>query len=275
MLMPIMVVSMLALVTPLTTSLANKDDSSAGLTNFAFSSYLGTGFYTTSGQKVFVLQLPLDYNIRERTDDEAGILLKLPLTVGFINFNSLDIKGLPNINDTTTLTFLPGIEYQYPVTPDWILSPFADYGFARDFNNSENILITGFGIKSNFRFKLGDATVTLGNRFLHARERTGNSANDSSYSLIETGLNYRINSDYSFSNGALQSNLYYINFYYPNSIEFLQQTTTPIRVGVENELGITFSNLPDFLFFEKPELGIGVRVGNSITAYRILFGAPF
>lgn len=271
-----------------TEALAETTDSSAGLTNFAFANYLGSGFYTTSGQKVFVLQIPLDHTIREMADDQAGIVLNLPLTIGFVNFKGLDIldeqgistqsidpPGLPSINDATTLTFLPGIEYQHPVTKDWTVIPFADYGFARDFNNKQNILVIGFGVKSYYDFPLGDATVTLGNRFLHASERAKSLAINSSYSVIETGLNYRVNSDYEFENGALQSNLYYINLYYPNDVEFLQQTTQPIRVGVENEVGITFSNIPDFLFFEKPELGIGIRVGNDITAYRIIFGAPF
>ena len=272
----IAVAALLSLLSLLVTNTVAADETSAvGLTNFAFASYLGTGFYTTSGQKVFVLQLPLDYTIKEKTDSEAGVLLNLPLTIGFINFDSLDVEELPEINDATTLTFLPGIEYQYPVTPDWTLSPFADYGFARDFNNEENILIVGIGIKSYLDFHFEDSMITLGNRFLYARERSKDAANDSDYSLIQTGLNYRVTSDYSFGNGPLYSNLYYINYYYPNNLVFLEQTANPVRVGVENEVGITISNMPSFLFFEKPQIGLGVRVGKDVTVYRILFGAPF
>ena len=56
---------------------------------------------------------------------------------------------------------------------------------------------------------------------------------------------------------------------------FLERTTKPIRVGIEHEIGITFSNIPDFLFFEKPQLGAGVRFGNEVNVFRIIFGAPF
>ncbi|MFV2004193.1 MAG: hypothetical protein ACC650_03260 [Gammaproteobacteria bacterium] len=254
---------------------AAEHPSSVGLTNYSFASYLGTGFYTTSGQKVFVLQLPLDYTIKPITDTEAGVLLKLPLTIGFINFENIDIEQLPDANDLTTLTFLPGIEYQYPVTPDWTVAPFADYGFARDFNNDENVLIVGAGVKSYLDFHFEDSMLTLGNRYLYARERSQSTANDSDYSMIETGLNYRMTSIYSYENGPLYSNLYYINFYYPNNLVFFERTPNPIRVGIEHEIGITFSNMPDFLFFEKPQLGLGVRFGNNINVYRIIFGAPF
>jgi hypothetical protein len=254
---------------------AAEHTSSVGLTNFSFASYLGTGFYVTSGQKVFVLQLPLDYTIKPITDTEAGVLLKLPITIGFINFESIDIEELPVANDLTTLTFLPGIEYQYPVTPNWTVSPFADYGFARDFNNDDNVLIIGMGVKSHLNFHFDSSMITLGNRFLYARERSRISDNDSDYSLVETGLNYRFIDDSLSDNDTTYTNLYYINFYYPNNLVFLERTPNPVRVGIEHEVGVTLSNMPDFLFFEKPQLGLGVRFGNNINVYRIIFGAPF
>jgi hypothetical protein len=254
---------------------ADENDGSFGLTSFAFASYLGTGFYTTSGQDVFVLQAPLKHIIKEKTDTEAGWVLKLPITIGFINFDSIEIENLPELSDVGTITFLPGLEFQYPVTPNWTLIPFADYGFARELDNTSNVLIIGAGIKSYFNAHFDKAMFTLGNRFLYARERSKDSSNAHDYSLIETGLNYRITSDYSFGGEPLYSNLYYINFYYPNNLVFFEQTDNPIRVGVEHEVGITFSNIPDFLFFEKPQIGIGLRLGNNVKVYRLVFGAPF
>lgn len=252
-----------------------EEKSVFGVTNFAFSSYLGTGFYTTSKQNVYVIQLPLQHTIKEKTDEHAGWLLNLPLTFGFIDFDNPDIEDLPNLDNIGTLTFLPGLEYQYPVTPNWSVIPFADYGFARDLNNTTNVLVTGIGIKSYANFHYRKAMFTLGNRLLYARERSENTGNDSDYTLIETGLNYRVTSDYYFYNRPLHTNLYYINFYYPDDLVFFERTTNPIRVGVENEIGITFSNLPDFLFFEKPQLGLGVRFGNNVNVYRLIFGMPF
>jgi hypothetical protein len=254
---------------------AEDDGGSFGLTSFAFASYLGTGFYTTSGQNVFVLQIPLKHTIKEKTDTEAGWVLKLPITIGFINFDSILIEELPEISDVGTITFLPGLEFQYPVTPNWTLIPFADYGFARELDTTSNVLITGVGIKSYFNAHFDKAMFTLGNRFLYAREQSKDSSNAYDYSLIETGLNYRVTSDYSFASGPLYSNLYYINFYYPNNLVFFEQTENPIRVGVEHEVGITLSNIPDFLFFERPQIGIGIRFGDNVNVYRLVFGTPF
>jgi len=256
-------------------AIAKDGESSVGITNFAFSSYLGTGFYTTSGQDVFVLQLPFEHIIMEKTETEAGWVLNLPLTVGFINFSNVNIENLPELDDVGTLTFLPGLEYQYPVTPNWTVIPFADYGFARDFNFTTNVLITGIGVKSYAHFHHKDTRFTLGNRFLYARERSKKSSNDSDYSLVETGLSYRLTNDISFNDKPLYTNLYYIYFYYPDELVFFERTTNPIRVGNEHEIGLTFSNIPDFLFFEKPQLGLGIRIGDNVTVYRLVFGMPF
>jgi hypothetical protein len=258
-------------------SFAANEKSTAGITNFAFASYLGTGFYTTSGQDVFVLQLPFKYVLKEKTDTGYGLLLKLPLTIGFINFDDIDFDNLPDIpklDDVGTLTFLPGIEYQYPATDYWTVSPFLDYGFARDTNNTTNVLITGIGLKNIFDFQLDKNNMTIGNRLLYAREHSKISDTDSSYSLVETGIKYVLNTDTNIDQPLL-INLYYINFYYPKDLVFLESTTNPVRVGHENEIGLTISNIPSFLFFEDPQLGFGIRMGNNLTAYRIVFGAPF
>ncbi len=254
---------------------SEEQQSAFGITNFAFSNYLGTGFYATSGQEVFVFQIPFQYTIREKTNKISGWVLKLPLTFGIINVNNIDINNIPDLNDVTTLTFLPGIEYQHPITQNWTVTPFIDIGLARDFNNATNVLLTGIGIKSFYSIPVGNALLMLGNRFLYARERSDISNNDSDYSLIETGLNYRVASDYTFDNGTIFSNLYYINFYYPNNLVFFEQTANPVRVGVEHEIGITFSNLPDFLFFKQPQIGAGIRFGDDLNVFRIVFGAPF
>ena len=254
---------------------AAEDDGSFGLTSFAFASYLGTGFYTTSGQNVFVLQLPFEHIIKEKTDTEAGWKLKLPITAGFINFDSIIIEELPGLSDVGTITFLPGLAYQYPVTHNWTLTPFVDYGFARELAYTSNILIMGAGLRSTYDVHFDETMFTLGNRFLYAREQSKGSSTDADYSLIETGLNYRVTSSYFFDNEPIYSNLYYINFYYPNNLVFFEQTDNPIRVGIEHEFGITISNIPDFLFFEKPQLGLGLRFGNNVKVYRLVFGAPF
>ena len=253
---------------------ATKDSSTFGITNYAFASYIGTGFYSTSGQDVFVFQLPFKHIIKEETDEEAGWRLNLPLTLGFINFSGLESE-IPELDDVGTITFLPGIEYRKKITSDWTLIPFADYGFARDFNHTNNVLIIGLGIKSYVNFHTEGGVLTLGNRFLYARESNEDAESNTDYTRILTGLNYRFDQHARIAGSDLGINLYYANYYYPDDLVFLERTTSPIRVGYENEIGFTVDNISNFLFFSELQLGFGVRFGNDIRVYRLLFSAPF
>ena len=137
------------------------------------------------------------------------------------------------------------------------------------------MLITGIGIKSYADFRLNETTLTLGNRFLYAREKSRDANNAADYVLIETGLSYLLKNKFSIANNSVRTNLYYVNYYYPDSLVFFDRAPNPIIIGVANEVGITFSNLPDFLFFDAPEVGIGVRYSGGLNVYRIVFGAPF
>ncbi len=249
-------------------------DNTAALTNFAFASYLGTGFYRTPNQRVFVFQIPLEHTIVEKTGSRPGWVLKLPLTFGLLDFEEIDAGNIPDLNSIGTLTFLPGIEYQYPVTRDWTLIPFFDYGFARDLSNDRNILLIGSGLKSYADFRFAGGTLTLGNKFLFARESTRRSQSDASYSVLETAFNYRLHRHFC-DRQHCRFNVYFIHYDYPNNLIFLEETPNPIRVGAENEVGFTISDLPDLLFFRKPQLGFGIRLGNNITVYRLIYGMPF
>ena len=108
----------------------NADD----LTNFAFARYLGSGFYTTGDIRIFVLQLPLTSQLKPLTRDEYGLVLQYPLTLGFtdVSFEGIADGNIPDINDVATLSFVPGLEFQYQVLDNWMLAPFADLGFAHD-----------------------------------------------------------------------------------------------------------------------------------------------
>ena len=254
---------------------ATRENSTFGITNFAFASYMGTGFYSTSGQDVFVLQMPFKHIIREENDEQAGWRLNLPLTLGFINFSDLDIENLPELDDVGTITFLPGIEYRRKITSNWTLIPFADYGFARDFNHTSNVLIIGLGLKSYADFHSDSGVLTLGNRFLYARESSRDADINSDYTRILTGLNFRFDQQARIAGEHVGLNLYYANYYYPDDLVFFDRTTSPIRVGYENELGFTIDSISNFLFFTDIQLGFGVRFGNDLRVYRLLFSAPF
>lgn len=84
--------------------------------NFAFAHRLGTGIYEISGRTVQVYSLPFERRLRERDDERAGLVLTLPVTLGFFDFKVQDIleSGLPS--DLSTLSFVPGLRWEIGIT---------------------------------------------------------------------------------------------------------------------------------------------------------------
>ena len=99
------------------------------LANYAFAAHLGTGIYRASGRTVQIYSLPISYTLRPVEDNNWGVKLKFPVTVGFFDFKARDIIDSGPPDDVATISVLPGVEFQFPVRDNWFLMPFGDLYF--------------------------------------------------------------------------------------------------------------------------------------------------
>jgi hypothetical protein len=68
----------------------------------------------------------MSYTLRPVEDNNWGVKLKFPVTVGFFDFKARDIIDPGPPDDVATISVLPGIEFQFPVHDNWFLMPFGD-----------------------------------------------------------------------------------------------------------------------------------------------------
>ena len=113
--------------------------------NYAYSSWIGSGFYKIGDRTVYLLRGPFSYTLRETDKEKWGLELLLPATIGFHD-NADENSG--------TVTFVPGLRLNYPVLDNWWLKPFGQFGFGKDFSGSDIAWIYGVGIKSLATFEL-------------------------------------------------------------------------------------------------------------------------
>ena len=57
------------------------------LFNWYYAAIFGTGVYSAGDRTVAVLQAPLSFSLRERSEDQWGLRLKLPVSLGFYDFD--------------------------------------------------------------------------------------------------------------------------------------------------------------------------------------------
>ena len=253
-----------------------EDRSEAELLNYAFGNYLGSGFYSSGGGEVFILHIPLATTLRPMTDDEAGWIIKYPVTFGIANIGGGEIAEgeIPDLDDVGTISVVPGIEYLYPILPNWYLVPFLDLGIARDLVNETSIRVFGTGMKSIVEFDFGDNSLTLGNRFLFADQESFDHGSHSNFSVFETGLDYKIPTPLSINGSVINLSFYFINYYYLDDLVLVDFLDDRISLESKNEIGFTVS-LPEHAWLpDDSRLGFGVQVTQDNELYRVVFGSP-
>lgn len=247
------------------------------ITNYAFATYLGTGIYVTSGRTVQVYQIPFSYTAREIKDNNYGLKVTLPVTFGFFDFKSSDVleNNLPS--EVAIGSFIPGLEYQYPVNEYWLVSPFVDVGIAKNFSTGDSIYIYGAGLKNRIKFNWELWEFTIGNRLLYAAH-SGDTPDDSNdFSSVETGIEVIYPSDLTIFNKLLKFSLYYVNYRYPDKLQFSNIQDENAEVKIQNEVGFTlvFSQPIESRWLDVPRIGLGYRTGDNLSITRLIFGIPF
>lgn len=240
-------------------------------TNYAFANYLGTGIYRTSDQTVQVYLIPFSYTVKKMEQDQWGLKIKLPVTLGFLDFKIRDIGNV------TTGSFVPGIEYLYPVNPNWSVIPFIDAGIARNFTTDESVYVYSGGIKHRLVFNQGNKQFTIGNKLLYAAH-TGEAVNGSDdFASFETGAAMQFPVALNMLNRQLDFSLYYVNYRYYDDLEFLGTGNRLIQVEIQNEFGFTFGvrKFSELNWIDLPRLGLGYRYGDNLRILRLVLGVPF
>lgn len=245
--------------------------------NYAYANYLGTGFYTAADRKVQVYHLPFRYTLRDAKTEKSGLRLRLPVTIGFLDFDLPDAID-PNLpSKIETLTFVPGIQYIYRVNDYWSLSPFLDFGIGHDFETDNSAYVYGAGVNSLFIFRYASFNLEIYNEFLFAGNTTEISNVRNEFSRFQTGINFQFPLNKKIWNRETAVSIYYLNYLYFNRLEFLRYLDAPIEVAVQNEIGLTFDTSPDMKLLGIPfsRIGLGYRFGNDVNVIRLVFGIPF
>lgn len=252
-----------------------QDQSEVELINFSFANYLGTGFYASGGGDVFILKIPLSTIIRPMTSNDPGWGIRYPVTLGIANVDEIADGTIPTLDYVGTLSFIPGVEYYYPLLRNWQLIPFFDLGLARDLVNNIDILVLGTGAKSFVTFDFGRDRLTLGNRFLFADQKNLDKNRSSNFAVFETALDYNIPTDVTLHGSFIDFSFYFINYYYLKDLVIVDSLDNPISLENKNEIGFTFS-LPEYSWLpDNARLGFGVQKTKNAELYRIVFGMPF
>ena len=248
-----------------------------GDTGYGYAVFLGTGFYKLDDRQLFVLRIPLSWQIRDQEPGKMGVKLLLPVAVGVQNFDKL--KDLPDFQfgDVQTISFVPGVELQFQPSPRWQVKPFAHAGVAWKPEASATEFVFGLGARANYVIPRGNSHFKFGGEYLLAGDGADDGG-DSPINRLKLGAEYK--HPVSWSVFSRQTSVHWraIVYNYIGGLTIKSfRDSASYEINSELEVGFALSVDPKLKILGIPasHLGLGFRVSEKSRAVVIETKFPF
>ncbi len=247
------------------------------LLNWYYAASFGTGFYTSGDRTVTVLQLPYSYSLRQAGDGVSGLRLKLPLTLGVYDYNADSVFAGDLPGNLNTLSFLPGLEWEIPLTRRWNVKPYFSGGFGMELGGDESALIYDFGLRSRYLVGKHQGVEFAFVSSLKAAGYRPQGGPTQPFGVLAIGFDLVIPTD-----RVLFGRNAYIGFtpsysYYFNKVGFAQFDDADNRLREQFELAVSvMSRKPWTLkYFDVDRFGLAFRSTNEVFGVSLFTSLPF
>ncbi len=248
--------------------------------HYAYSNYLGSGIYRTTGQNASLISMPFSYELGQK--GKTSYSLRLPVSVGFFDFELADLPNLELPDEVGTITFTPGVAVNYQYSKNWAIESYVDVGYGRNLTTNKGVTVTSAGVSVLYQFEVNDYDSIWANRVYYANyDGNGYDAQDS-YAAVQTGIDAGFPVQYKVFGFQFQPRVFATAFWYFSEVEFLMPRVKDFNEGKH----ITLTNSIEFGFtmkFDKTigydwagikRLGLSYRYSKNFSAFRLLFSFP-
>jgi hypothetical protein len=246
------------------------------IVNFAYATRLGSGIYDVDGRTVQVYRLPFGWTPRQEALGRPGFRVRLPVTIGFIDFKPIDIDktGLPD--DLDTLSFVPGLEVRLLLGDRWRLTPWVEAGVAKDRASDTGAYVSSVAIRSLADFVPGRFRLALGNELLYTRVDPDGDEPDGDLTSFETCFEARHDLGFSIFGEEAEYGLYAASYLSWNDPRYPIDEADPLEVDDQYEVGVTFGTREPLRAWgiRLPRLGVGYRFAEEVSVWRFVIGIP-
>ena len=241
--------------------------------NYAFAAYMGSGLYGATDASLFVLNIPMTFQWRDRED----IRIRFSTSAGFFDYGQDNLQELEIPDSIGTLTLIPGVEKVYSMSDRWELIPHIDYGYAKNFSTKEEAQVYSVGLHSRF-YTQGDIDRHVWvNKLILAGYRTFASDLQDNYVKLLTGYDYKTNLYLTLKAGIAIPTVYGSISWSYNGIDYAEKWKDGTARDLNYELGISlYAPKPiDLWVTEVERIGLGIQRNPFGQVIRIFAGTPF
>jgi hypothetical protein len=248
------------------------------LVNYAFATQLGSGVYDVSGRTLQIYRVPFGYSFSEPASDRPGVSLTLPVTLGLLDFEPRDVleTGLPDSFDT--LSFVPGIELDFALSPRWHFLPFGEYGRAWDLGSDIDAEVYSFGAHAAGLWSADwfhSLRVDIGVTYTAVEPQEPLHKDD--VLMVELGVEARRMLALNIAGRPLDWGAYALAQSFVDRAEEPLDHSAAQADALQFEIGFTLGTRDRVTVWHipMPRVGVGFRFGEELEVWRLVLGAPF
>lgn len=246
------------------------------LVHYSYATLLGSGIYRLDDRTIAILRIPLGWQIREPTSDKPGIRFVLPTAVGLHNYDFLD-DFFPDLDEQlTTISVVPGIQWQYLIGDRWRVTPGAYLGFGADVTNNESSLIYGGQLSALYAMKPVYPEMHFGTAVILSGYNPESGSGDF-ITRWSAGFDAKFTTGMKFGKSNIFLGGHVIGYFYLDEVKFESVIGDPTELDREMEVGVFIGARPKLKLFgiEIDRIGIGYRFSAVSDAIVFFAGFPF
>jgi len=247
------------------------------LINWYYAATYGTGIYTAGDRTVGVLKIPLSRTLRESSDEQWGVRLLLPVTLGFydFNFDSIVEDGLPD--RIGTLSFVPGVEFEKYVLPRWLLKPYVTAGMGWELDGDESAVIYDAGLRSRFRLGQHRETVFSLVNWLSLAGYYPSGGQNEPLGMFAIGVDIEVPFAGTMFGRSVVLSVLPVYYYYFSRLRFAEFNDPDNKLHEQGELAFSVLAKQPFkvLGINVDRIGVAIRYNADVQGFRIFTSLPF
>jgi hypothetical protein len=244
-------------------------------TTYAYAHEFGSGVYDFDGRTLQVYTLPFGWWARHADEHGPGVHLELPVTLGFLDFQATDVisTGLPVSVDS--VSFVPGIELEFRLSPAWTLLPYVQAGASVADAEDVETRLFGTGLRVEHTFAMNAFQGAYAGEFVYSTVRYVGELPDDDFVRWRNGIELRRGTGYNLAGRELELGIF-------SSVDAYVDPPTGPTTGVDVpevqlEAGVILGTHPELKVWRLPlpRLGISYRFAGDLSGIRFVIGAPF
>lgn len=242
---------------------------------YGFAHELGSGVYDLAGRTLQVYTLPFAWTFREAGQDGPGLRLRLPVTLGFLDFRTSDVVNIGLPDSVDSVSFVPGVEGEIAMGPHWVLRPYIQAGASRGDDPDVDALLYGAGARAEREFTLSRHAAGYASELIYSGARYAGDLPDDDLLRWRNGVELRAGTGHFVGGREMEVAWFGFADWYPDPPTGPKTQVDAPPVQLEAGVMLGLRPMPRVLRVSMPRLGLSYRYAGDLSTVRLVIGAPF